>query len=108
MEGQAPWMKGKKKEKEMTVAAITAPSAPTPPSTIITAFAGTDTVDTFFVDLSCASLVEVPDLPPTESAVLSCLIAAGFNTILDLGTMTTLIHDRSYFWSYSTAEAVTV
>jgi hypothetical protein len=108
MEGQAPWMKGKKKEKETTAAAITAPPAPTPPSTVITAFAGADTVDTFFMDLSCASLVEVPDLPPAESAVLSCLVTAGFNTILDSGTTMTLIHDRSYFWSYSTAEAVTV
>ncbi|KAG1784231.1 hypothetical protein EV702DRAFT_1191234 [Suillus placidus] len=113
MEGQAPWMKGKKREKETAAAAIVPPSAPAPtapPSTAITAFAGTmDAVDSFLADLSCASIVEVPDTEyTTDTAALSCIIAAGFNTILDSGTTTTLIQDRSYFWSYSTTDAITV
>ncbi|KIK31892.1 hypothetical protein CY34DRAFT_34223, partial [Suillus luteus UH-Slu-Lm8-n1] len=113
MEGQAPWMKGKKKEKETAAAAIVPPppaaAKPAAPSTTITAFAGTlDAATAFLADLSCASIVEVPDLSDVDTAALSGVIAAGFNTILDSGTTTTLIQDRSYFWSYSTADAVNV
>lgn len=111
MAGQAPWMKGKDKEKktETATAAVIPPPAPAataPPATTITAFAGTlNAADSFLADLSCASIVEEPDV---DTTVLSCIVAAGFNTILDSGTTTTLIQDRSYFWSYSTADAVTV
>ncbi|KAG2144564.1 hypothetical protein DEU56DRAFT_692031, partial [Suillus clintonianus] len=102
MEGQAPWQKGKK--RDTAALAITIPPVPaaplvtSPASSTIAAFAGTHTaVTSFLADLSCASITE-----------LSCLVAAGFNTILDSGTTTTLIQDCSYFWSYSTADAVTV
>jgi hypothetical protein len=114
MEGQALWMKGKKKEKEkeMTATAvITPPPAPAAllSSTIIAAFAGTDiAAESFLVDLSCISIVEAPDASNIDTTVLSCIVAAGFNTILDSGTMTTLIQDHSYFWSYSTADTITV
>jgi hypothetical protein len=111
MEGQAPWMKNKKKE---TAAAVIAPSAPAPTptptippsSTVIAAFTGTGSAArSFLADLSCASIV---DLDAADTTTLSHLVAARFNTILDSGTTTTLIRDQSYFWSYSTADAVTV
>jgi hypothetical protein len=98
MEGQAPWMKGKKKEKETAAAAIIPPppaaAKPTAPSTTITAFAGTlNAATAFLADLSCTSIVEEPDLSDVDTAALSGVIAAGFNTILDSGTTTTLIQD---------------
>ncbi|KAG1727463.1 uncharacterized protein EDB91DRAFT_1253883 [Suillus paluster] len=120
MEGQAPWMKGKKKKKETATAVVIPLPIPTPaalpPSTAISAFAGTQhAADSFLADLSCASIIEVPNagsgadmFPTMDTTVLSCIITAGFNAILDLRTMTTLIQDHSYFWSYSTADAVTV
>ncbi|KIK32538.1 hypothetical protein CY34DRAFT_101263, partial [Suillus luteus UH-Slu-Lm8-n1] len=105
------------KKKETVAAAVKAPAPAVPPpaapATTIAAFAGCQPPDTFLADLSCASIVEIPDvdtepLSPVNAAVLSCLVAAGFNTILDSGTTTTLIQDRSYFWTYSTADIVTV
>lgn len=118
MEGQAPWMKQATTKKKETVAAAVkapAPAVPPPaaPATTITAFAGCQLPDMFLADLSCASIVEIPNvdaepLSPVNAAVLSCLVAAGLNTILDSGTTTTLIQDRSYFWTYSTADIVTV
>jgi hypothetical protein len=117
MEGQAPWMKGKKKDKEKELAAVaitslaSAPAPVTlPPSTVIAALSGTEAAaESYLADLSCASIVEVSNTPyHMETAVLSCIVAAGFNTILNSGTMTTLMQDCSYFWSYSTANAITV
>ncbi|KAG1729854.1 uncharacterized protein EDB91DRAFT_1252892 [Suillus paluster] len=119
MEGQAPWLKNKK--KEMVAAAVVAPvpalvpspTAPAPLATI-TAFVGCQAAaELFLADLSCASIIEIPDadvipLYPVNSMILSCLVAAGFNTILDLGMTTALIQDCSYFWTYSTADIVTV
>jgi len=111
MEGQALWMKNKKKE---TAAAVIAPPAPAPAptptippsSTVIATFAGTGSAaQSFLADLSCASIV---NLDATDTTTLSHLVAAGFNTILDSGMMTTLICDQSYFWLYSTADAVTI
>jgi hypothetical protein len=110
-------MKGKKKdkEKESAAVAITSPaSAPAPvthpPSTVIAALSGTEAAaESYLMDLSCASIIEVPNTPcHMETAVLSCIITAGFNTILNSGTTTTLVQDCSYFWSYSTADAITV
>ncbi|KAG1852549.1 hypothetical protein F4604DRAFT_1933704 [Suillus subluteus] len=118
MEGQAPWMKGKKKEKEKetTIATVITPPASTSTTLplVIAVFASTEAAaDSYFTNLSCASIAEIvedrPNMPPNpDTAVLSCLIAAGFNTILDSGTTMTLICNHSYFWSYSTADIVTV
>ncbi|KAG2121966.1 hypothetical protein DEU56DRAFT_760486 [Suillus clintonianus] len=119
MEGQAPWMKNKDKWREMATAVVAplpvaTPAIPaTSSSSTIAAFAGTEAAaQTFLADLSCASITELADpggtLTAAEMAAISCVVAAGFNTILDSGTTTTLIQDHSYFWTYSTADAVTV
>ncbi|KAG2122465.1 uncharacterized protein EDB93DRAFT_1259257 [Suillus bovinus] len=99
MEGQAPWMKNKRRDKEKETAAtavVTSPTAnntpPTlPPSMAIAAFTGTEAAALMFLtDLSCASITETVGDPNTVTA-LANLITEGFNTILDLGMTTTLI-----------------
>ncbi|KAG1819318.1 uncharacterized protein BJ212DRAFT_1479421 [Suillus subaureus] len=88
MEGQAPWMKGKKKEKETAASTV----APPPPPKLVAA----------------APPPSLLHSQPVDTAILFCIVAAGFNTILDSGTTTTLVQDHSYFWLYSMADAVTV
>ncbi|KAG0698441.1 hypothetical protein DFH29DRAFT_1002812 [Suillus ampliporus] len=91
MEGQAPWLKNKKKEAVMAAVAA----------------------KLFLANLSCTSIIEIPDantipLSPVNAEVLSCLVAAGFNIILDSVMTTILIQDCSYFWTYSTTDIVIV
>lgn len=106
MEGQAPWMKHKKETAAIVVAPIPMPNTASP---TIAAFAGIGrAADTFLMDLSCAVVSEIPDSTPADAVALLYLVASGFNTILNSGMTTMLIHDKSYFWSYSTADAVTV
>ena len=101
MEGQAPWKRWKKGE---ITAAATIPLSVPAPSTISSAVPGSPRAEaatiTFFGDLSCASTIELPDV--------SSLLPIIFSTILDSGTMSTLIKDQAYFWSYSTENVVTV
>lgn len=101
MEGQAPWQRNKQ-GKGTSVSPFPSTSAPAIPPPPVSAFAGSETAAAaFFGDLSCASVTELPD---TVTGVLS----AALSTILDSGTTTTLIQDRSYFWTYSTEDVVTV
>ncbi|KAG2056703.1 hypothetical protein BDR06DRAFT_969738 [Suillus hirtellus] len=119
MEGQAPWQKNKK--TTIAAAAITpvpsVPAAPTPPPLVATftfgdssieSFAGSSvTAAGFYADLACASIAELPDghVPPHNLATFTY---AAYSTILDSGTTITLVQDRKFFWSYSTAYPVVV
>ncbi|KAG1777616.1 hypothetical protein EV702DRAFT_1196825 [Suillus placidus] len=94
MEGQAPWMRGKKKDdaKETTAVAAaamtaTAPS-PAPPAPVI-ATAAAD-LSSFMQDLSFASITELPN-------EIACAANLPFATILDSGTTITLVKDRHFF-----------
>lgn len=87
-EGQAPWMKNKRKDKETAAAAVIPSPPPIPPhipsSTVIAAYADTSAAShTFLSDLSCASIVDVPDAHSADVTALCNLVVAGFNTILD-------------------------
>ena len=100
MAGQAPWQKKKKGASESTAAAAAEPLPP--PSSAPALPAGSSAVAAlaFMGDLSCVTIEESPDPVLNVSRVLS--------TILDSGTTSTLIADRSFFWSYSSQNAVTV
>lgn len=114
MEGQAPWQKGKK-PRETAASAVAPASTPTPPavaalvmapntSSSITAFTRSSAAaGTFLADLLCASIVELDDAPH-----LAAFVSNAFTTILDSGTTSMLIRDRSSFWAYSTADPVVV
>ena len=113
MEGQAPWQKVKKTETAAAAVAAPLPTSPAPPiaalalgDSSIEAFAGSSAAAaSFFADLACTSITEVPDVPPAN---LAAFMTSAFSTILDSGTTTTLVRDRRFFWSYSTADPVVV
>ncbi|KAG2740678.1 hypothetical protein P692DRAFT_201727783 [Suillus brevipes Sb2] len=108
MEGQAPWMKGKKpdapKTKETTAVAAAAATAPKPtpptPAPPVIAAAATD-ISSLMQDLSFASIVELPD-------DIACAVNLPFTTILDSGTTVTLVKDRRFFHTYSMEDPVDV
>lgn len=122
MEGQAPWQKNKK----IATAAIAVasmppvPAVPAPPPPVaafafgdssIESFAGSSaTAAGFYADLACASIVELQDASASHipSHNLAAFASAAYSTILDSGTTVTLVRDRKFFWSYSTADPVIV
>lgn len=62
-------------------------------------------------DLSCAILEEIPfDDPESYPSFddVACISGQMLSTILDSGTTSNLIIDRSYFWTYSENSTVTV
>ncbi|KAG2751680.1 hypothetical protein P692DRAFT_20727936, partial [Suillus brevipes Sb2] len=104
MEGQAPWMRnGKKKEseKETTTAAPPKPPAPTAAAPAIAAAVTSSSLASLYDDVSFASITEV-------TSDVSCAVSLPFATILDSGTTVTLVKDRRFFHSYSTADSTPV
>ncbi|KAG2150769.1 hypothetical protein DEU56DRAFT_697020, partial [Suillus clintonianus] len=95
MEGQAPWMRNKKKE---TAAVTVAAPSSTP---VIAAVVTAESLSSLYTDVSFASIAQLPD-------EVSCAISLPFATILDSGTTVTLVKDRRFFHTYSTAETVPV
>ncbi|KAG1750848.1 hypothetical protein EDB19DRAFT_1904240 [Suillus lakei] len=103
MEGQAPRQRKKRKKLTGTNAAavpatsvsdmIPASAAPANPAAPITLISCASTDSTFSPPI-------LPSPPGIAARVLS--------TILDCSTSLTLIRDREFFWSYSTADPVTV
>lgn len=61
---------------------------------------------TEWADVLCVTLY-LP-LLVAESQVLAMFIVAKTQTLLNSGATSHLIMDRSYFWTYDTAKAVTV
>ncbi|KAG2737997.1 hypothetical protein P692DRAFT_20648054, partial [Suillus brevipes Sb2] len=103
MEGQAPWMKPKKKDtpKETTTVAAAAAPAPTPPAPAPVIAAAAADITSLMQDLSFASISELPE-------EIACAVNLPFTTILDSGTTVTLVKDRQFFHSYSTEDTVDV
>lgn len=106
MEGQAPWMRNRKREdaKDKTAVAAAAttvapPTSSSVPAPVIAA-AATD-ISSLMHDLSFASIAEIPD-------EVACAANLPFTTILDSGTTVTLVKDRRFFHTYSTEEPVSV
>ncbi|KAG1779309.1 hypothetical protein EV702DRAFT_1195281 [Suillus placidus] len=96
MEGQAPWMRNKKKEgkKETAAAAVTAAPA-------VIAAVTSASLSSLYTDVSFASITKVPNK-------ISCAVSLPFATILDSGTTVTLVKDRWFFHTYLTAESLPV
>lgn len=102
MEGQAPWMRTKRKEHtKETAAAVITPPAPTPSVPAVAAAVTPAALSSLYDDVSFASIEGVPD-------DVSCSVSLPFATILDSGTTVTLVKDRSFFHTYSTAESTPV
>lgn len=113
MEGKAPWShnrNGKKapaSKKELAAASTESPPSyspaanNTPPSM-------SDPNTSHRCELSFAMIEELTpkSLPTAEN--LACITQHIFSTILDSGTTSTLITDRSNFWTYSTDSSVMV
>lgn len=100
MEGQVPWMRNKKKEKETAAAVTAAPVVPTP-APVIAAVVAPATLASLYDDMSFASIAEVSD-------DVSCVALLPFSTILDSGTTVTLVKDQRFFHTYSTKESVPI
>jgi hypothetical protein len=104
MEGQAPWMKHKKCEKDVAAADVIAPAAtstPAPSPTPAIAAAAIMSLTSLMDDMSLASIAEITD-------EVSCIANLPFTTILDSGTMLTLVEDCHYFHTYSTEDCMPV
>jgi hypothetical protein len=107
MEGQAPWMKNKRKETtSVAMAATTAPatassSSSTSLTLAIAAAVTPATLTSLYDDVSFTSIAEITDK-------ISCTISLPFTTILDSGTTITIVKDHCFFHSYSTADSVPV
>ncbi|KAG1858797.1 hypothetical protein DFJ58DRAFT_840380 [Suillus subalutaceus] len=104
IEGQAPWMRNKKKDNTKAVAAAattaaTTPAVPSAPSVPVIAAAIAD-LTSLMHDLSFASVTEIPDV--------TCATNLPFSTILNSGTTVTLVKDHRFFHTYSTEEPVDV
>ena len=96
MEGQAPWMRNKKKD---VPAVATIALTPVPPTV------SPSDVASLLDDMSFASITELPD---TSSAEVACVLPHSFSTILDSGVTVTLVKDRRFFHTYSTTDVVRV
>jgi hypothetical protein len=98
MEGQAPWMRNKKKDTSKETAAATVPAAamPSAPAAPVIAAAAAD-LSSLMQDLSFVSIAEVPD-------EMACAVNLPFTTILDSGTTVTLVKDHRFFHTYSTED----
>ncbi|KAG1841667.1 hypothetical protein DFJ58DRAFT_70706 [Suillus subalutaceus] len=100
MEGRAPWQR-KKKKLTSTHAAVSATSV----STTIPAFATPANPAPF-------TLISHASTGPTFSPLISLSppdsVTHIISTILGCSTSSTLVRDREFFWSYSTANPVTV
>ncbi|KAG1821740.1 uncharacterized protein BJ212DRAFT_1297070 [Suillus subaureus] len=105
MEGQAPWMRNKKKDNAnatpVAAAATTSavPPAPPPPAPVIAAAAAD--LSSLMQDLLFALIAEILN-------EIACAINLPFMTILDLGTTVTLVKEHRFFQTYSTEDPVDV
>ncbi|KAG2108534.1 hypothetical protein DEU56DRAFT_750098 [Suillus clintonianus] len=111
MEGKAPWAqwgdRAGGKRKDVAAVSVEPKSSATSSTTETSALAASETA-THHHEWSCALIkaVEEESLPREED--LACIAKQVLSTILDSGTTSTLITDRSLFWTYSTSDKVTV
>ncbi|KAG2034930.1 hypothetical protein BDR03DRAFT_984006 [Suillus americanus] len=114
MEGKSPWaQRGERggKKKDVSAAAVeakpSAPAGPAPPPTYSsTETAALATEKTHHREWSSAAIEELdPSALPSDEN-MSCIASQVLSTILDSGTTSNLITDRSYFWTYNTEDKV--
>lgn len=113
MEGKAPWRGecgsergGKRKDIAAAATESKATPAPPPSSTETTALATSNMPHSW--NWSCAVLKELANELMPKDEDMACIASQLMSTILDSGTTSTLITDRSYFWTYNTNAKVTV
>jgi hypothetical protein len=99
MEGQGS--KSKMKPKETAKAELTASVAATPASSSSSIPAPNPSPETFFGDLSCASM----EGPSAEEFTALLKAGNGFLNCLDSGTSSHLFKDREVFWTYQETRA---
>ncbi|KAG2755131.1 hypothetical protein P692DRAFT_20704797, partial [Suillus brevipes Sb2] len=114
MEGKSPWVQRdrstKRKEKDVSaVATESKPAVPTPSpkssssTTETSAFASSH-----HRDWSCAVIEDFDAESMPSEDDMACIASNALSSILDSGTTSTLITDRSYFWTYHTGSKVVV
>ncbi|KAG2130432.1 uncharacterized protein EDB93DRAFT_1255917 [Suillus bovinus] len=94
MEGQAPWLKNKRRETAVAAAATTSAPTPTPAPAAPAIAAAVTGLSSLMADMSFTSVSEIVD-------DVSCLTSLPFSTILDSGMTVTLVKDKRLFHTYT-------
>lgn len=111
MEGKAPWNqcgeRGGNKKRDVAAAAATEPKPPAYSSTLSSSME-TAALTTHHHDWSCTTVKELSPESMPKPEDLVCIASQTLSTILDSGTMSTLIMDKKFFWTYNTSDQITV